>query len=184
MSGELITKEEIERFKKEGNIFVKEWKVRGANPAINWKMMRGERKQGINFIISKICTWLPPSGMKNWFYRRMGVTIGKNVSISRDVYLDPIYPDLIKIEDNVILGWGSTIFTHELTPTRIRLGSVVIGKNSMISEHSLVRPGVGIGNNSVVAAMSYVNKDVGDYELVGGVPEHLIKRTRRDPDKF
>ena len=182
MSAAIISNDDIREFRRTGKVFVKEWKVRGANPAINWKKMRGERRQAMNFMITKLCTWLPPSRMKNWLYRRIGVSIGRNVSISPDVFLDPIYPDLIKIKDNVILGWGSVIFTHELTPTKIRIGSVVIEENSMISEHSLVRPGVRVGKNSVVAAMTYVNKDIGSYEMVGGVPEHLIKRIKRNQE--
>ena len=134
---------------------------------------------GLKFFVVRACTWLPPSGLKNWLYMRIGVSIGKNVSISPDVFLDPLYPDLIMLEDNVILGWGSVIFTHELTNTKIRIGSVRVRKNSMVGEMSLVRPGTEIGENSLVAAMSFVNRDVGDDEEVGGVLEHLIKRLKR-----
>ncbi len=179
MCGNLIRRDEIAGFKKTGRKFIREWKVHDVNPAIRWKEMRNKHRQGFNFLIVKMCSWLPPSKLKNWLYRRIGVSIGKNVSISPDVFLDPIYPELIMLEENVILGWGSVIFTHELTNTKIRLGSVRVKKNSMVGELSLVRPGTEIGENSIVAAMSFVNKDVGDYEEVGGVPEHLIKRLRR-----
>jgi acetyltransferase-like isoleucine patch superfamily enzyme len=178
MQKHLISKNEIMEFRKTGKKIVKEWEV-SINPAIRWKEIRNKYKQGFNFFIIKMCSWMPPSGLKNWFYRRMGVTIGKNVSISLDVLLDPFYPELIMIEDNVILGWGSVIFTHELTNTKIRIGSVVIRKNSLLGEFSLVRPGTEIGKDSLVAAMSFVNKDVGDYEEVGGIPGHIIKRLKR-----
>jgi acetyltransferase-like isoleucine patch superfamily enzyme len=169
----------MEEFKRTRKKFIKEGEIHSINPAIRWKELRGKYRQSFNFFIVKACTWLPPSGLKNWLYRRIGVIIGKNVSISPDVFLDPIYPDLIMLEDNVILGWGSVIFTHEFTNTKIRIGSVRVKKNSMVGELSLVRPGTEIGSNSLVAAMSFVNKDVGDCEEVGGVPEHLIKRLKR-----
>ena len=176
---DMVSKAEIENFKFTGEKFLKEWKVRGTNPAIRWKEIRNKYRQGFNFFIVKTCSWLPPSGLKNWLYRRTGVIIGKNVSISPDVFLDPLYPELIMLEDNVILGWGSVIFTHELTNTSIRIGSVRVKKDSMVGELSLVRPGTEIGENSLIAAMSFVNKDAGDCEEVGGVPEHLIKRLKR-----
>lgn len=179
MCRNIVKKDEILKFQKTGKKFLKEWDVHDINPAIRWKEIRNKYKQGFNFFIIKMCSWLPPSRLKNWLYRRTGVKIGKNVSISPDVFLDPIYPELIMLEDNAILGWGSVIFTHELTNTKIRLGSVRVKKNSMVGEMSLVRPGTEIGENSLVAAISFVNKDVGDYEEVGGVPEHLIKRLKR-----
>jgi maltose O-acetyltransferase len=179
MCANLVKKGEIDEFRENGKKFLGEWNVHGVNPAIRWKEMRNNYRQGFNFFIIKTCSWLPPSKLKNWLYRRIGVTIGKNVSISPDVFLDPIYPELIMLEDNVILGWGSVIFTHELTNTKIRIGSVRVRKNSMVGEMALVRPGTEIGENSLVAAMSFVNKDVGSYEEVGGVPEHLIKRVKR-----
>jgi len=58
----------------------------------------------------------------------MGTNIGKNVAISPDVFLDPLFPEFITIEDGVILGWGSKIFSHEILKDTIKLGRVSIKK--------------------------------------------------------
>ena len=45
----------------------------------------------------------------------------------------------------------------------------------VISSNVLILEGVKIGNGSVVAAGSVVNKDVPPYSIVGGVPAKVIK---------
>ena len=56
--------------------------------------------------LNEILRKLPPCSLKNNLYRAMGVKIGKDVVISPDVVLDPVFPELITVEDGVILGWG------------------------------------------------------------------------------
>ncbi|MBK6937136.1 MAG: hypothetical protein IPH18_09830 [Chitinophagaceae bacterium] len=45
-----------------------------------------------------------------------------------------------------------------------------------IGSNVYIRNGIKIGNGAVIAAGSVVVKDVGDYEIVGGVPARLIKK--------
>lgn len=152
---------------------------RGYNPARNWSKYRHPLVQGKNYAIILVCKLLPPCELKNHLYRLIGVTIGKNVSIANDAILDPIFPELIKIEDNVIIGWGTKLFTHEFTLESARIGSIIVKKNSMIGEFSVVRPGVTVGQNSLVAAMSFVNEDVPPDTVEGGVPIHILRHLRR-----
>lgn len=119
---------------------------------------------------------LPPCGIKNFIYRRMGVKLGKNVVIFPNADLDVALGELITVEDNVVLGFGCSIVTDALTQDEIRLGKVHIKKNAVIGGHSFIAPGVTIGKNAIVANCACVTKDVGDYELVGGVPAQLIKK--------
>lgn len=49
-------------------------------------------------------------------------------------------------------------------------GPVVLKKNCRIGSHSTIMPGVTIGENAIVGAHSFVNRDVGDGEVVVGVP--------------
>lgn len=50
-----------------------------------------------------------------------------------------------------------------------------IGKGCLIGEGSIIRPGVKRGDKTIVAAASFVNKDVLENEIVGGVPQRHIK---------
>jgi acetyltransferase-like isoleucine patch superfamily enzyme len=175
-----ITEKEILDFRKHGKKILKEVGFRpGENPARKWHQYKHPLRQAKNYIIVIICRYLPPCEFKNDLYRLMGAQIGKNVSIANDSILDTIFPELIKIEDNVIIGWGTKIFTHEFTPMKFRVGSVLIKKNSMIGESSIVRPAVTIGKDSMIAAMSFANEDVEDGTLEGGVPIHVIKHHQR-----
>ncbi len=81
---------------------------------------------------------------------------------------------LIRIDENSIIGWGSKLFTHEFTQTSVLFGTIHIKKNSLVGEGSIIRPGVVVGENVLIAAMSFVNKDVEDGFEEGGVPIHII----------
>lgn len=52
---------------------------------------------------------------------------------------------------------------------------VVIGNDVWIGANSVIMDGVVIGDGAIVAANSVVTKDVGNYEIVGGVPAKHIK---------
>lgn len=59
-----------------------------------------------------------------------------------------------------------------------RISSVkptVIGNDVWIGADVLIKNGVTIGNGAVVAARAVVTKDIGPYEVWGGVPARLIK---------
>ena len=89
--------------------------------------------------------------------------------------MDIGFPQLITIKDGTVLGQGVTIFAHESSITKIRLGRVTIGKRALIGIKSVIRSGVSIGDNAVVAMGSIVARDVKNNELVGGVPARKIR---------
>lgn len=171
-----ISDRELRKFREENEKILKEFKSTiDTNLARNWYRFKGSFQQAKNYLVITICKFLPPSGLKNHLYRLIGVDVGESVSIANGVIIDTIFPELIKIEDNAIIGWGSKLFAHEFDLESFRIGSIRVGKNSMIGEFSVVRPGVDIGKNSQVAAMSFVNEDVEEETLEGGVPIHMIK---------
>jgi acetyltransferase-like isoleucine patch superfamily enzyme len=170
-----ITKNELEHFRTTGSKILKIVTLsKDENPARKWYKYKNPVIQAFNYAIILLCEKLPPCEFKNNLYRMMGAKIGKNVSIANDCILDTIYPELILIEDNVIIGWGSKLYTHEFTQDTARIGTIHFKKKSMLGEWSVVRPGVCFGNNSLVAAMSFVNRDVPDDFVEGGVPIHVI----------
>ena len=70
-------------------------------------------------------------------YQKSTVEIGDNVSIGHNVTIHGA-----KIEDNVLVGIGATVFDH-----------VVIGSNSIIAANSLVLTGTIVEPNSVYAGV-------------------------------
>jgi acetyltransferase-like isoleucine patch superfamily enzyme len=136
-----ISKKELNDLRKSNKRVLKTVKFKvGTNPARKWYKYKNPIKQAKNYFIVLICKILPPCEFKNSLYKLIGVKIGKNVSIANDSIIDPIFPELIKIEDNVIIGWGAKLFTHEFTLDTFRVGSIIIQRNSMIGEYSVIRP--------------------------------------------
>ncbi len=58
--------------------------------------------------------------------------------------------------------------------------SIVIGNDVWIGANAVLLPGVHIGNGAVIAAGAVVCKDVGAYEIVGGVPARVIRKRFSD----
>ena len=80
----------------------------------------------------------------------------------------------VVIEDFVQIGSHCSIYS--ISTIDNKEGQVKLQKNCKIGSHSVVMPGVTIGENSIVGAMSFVNADVPDNEVVAGVPAKIIKK--------
>lgn len=52
---------------------------------------------------------------------------------------------------------------------------VVIGNDVWIGANVIILPGVKIGDGAILAAGAVITKDVGSYEIVGGIPAKIIK---------
>ncbi|MBI4128404.1 MAG: hypothetical protein HY459_05070 [Parcubacteria group bacterium] len=59
-------------------------------------------------------------------------------------------------------------------------GEVEIGDYAYVGAYALVNPCVKIGRGAVVGAYSYVDKDIGDYEVGWGQPWRRRKTRRVD----
>ena len=129
--------------------------------------------------------------------------IGDNVVIYEDVYL--FNPDKIKFGNNISIHPNSyiqasgglvidsdvsiahdvTIMTethnYHLLDTNIKdqsmnRRSVCIHQNVWVGAKSTILLGVTIDSGAIIGANSLVNKNVGENEVVGGVPCRLIKK--------
>ncbi len=78
------------------------------------------------------------------------------------------------IEDFVQIGSHCSIYS--ISTIDNKKGRITLKKNCKVGSHSVVMPGVTIGKNSVVGAFSFVNKDIPDNVVAGGVPAKVIKQ--------
>lgn len=140
-----------------------------------WKNIRHPVRVLKNFIIATVCRFMPDMKLKSMLYRKMGVKIGKNVSLL-GVKMDIFFPELIEIGDNTLIGQDTMLVTHEFLNSHWKKGRIKIGENVMIGTLCLILPGVEIGDNAIVAAYSLVNKNVKPNEFVGGVPAKEIRK--------
>ena len=125
-------------------------------------------------VVLAMTRWMHSGPVKNALLRSIGMRIGQHVFIAATVQFDIQFPELITIEDGVILGMHSHIATHEVTHSHIRLGKVRIGRNALIGGQATVRSGVTVGENAVVAMRAFVTQDVPPNTLVTGEPERKV----------
>lgn len=114
------------------------------------------------------------NGPKLWLLRWCGAKVGTNVFISTDVWIDPTFPQLLTIEDNVMVGVGVKIALHEFGPRQFRAGRVVIRKGAIIGGFALIGQGVEIGEGAVVAGGAAVGRDVAAGRLAVGNPARIM----------
>jgi acetyltransferase-like isoleucine patch superfamily enzyme len=79
----------------------------------------------------------------------------------------------VVIEDFVQIGSHCSIYSVSTIDDKI--GPVTLKKNCKIGSHSVVMPGVTVGENSVVGAFSFVNHDIPDNVVAVGVPVAVIR---------
>ncbi|MFF2889531.1 acyltransferase [Paenibacillus sp. NPDC057967] len=130
-----------------------------------------------NFIFIQLARYCPVLPWKNWIYRRvLGMKVGEHTAFALMVMVDVFFPERITVGNNSIIGYNTTILTHEYLIKEYRLGYVHIGDHVMIGANTTILPGVTIGDYAVVAAGSVVHKDVPAHAFVGGNPMRLIER--------
>jgi acetyltransferase-like isoleucine patch superfamily enzyme len=126
------------------------------------------------FLISRIA-WSP---LKIFFFRLMGVKIGKNVYIAPWVVLDAMFPSLIELQDNCFLGVGCVLITHEYTTTGFRIGRVRIGAGTVIGAFTIIRSQVSIGRAVNTGLGSVVFHDIPDGMTAIGNPARYETKTK------
>ena len=142
-----------------------------------WRKIRNVPLILRNFAVVTLCKHLPASEFKNKLYRRIGMKIGKNVSIFGSNF-DIFFPEMIEIGDNCIIGQSTMFITHEFLTDEWHNGRIKIGNNVLIGAMTLVIPGVEIGDNCTIAAYSLVNKSVPPDSFAGGVPVKILGKKK------
>src|SRR5438309_11131945 len=91
--------------------------------------------------------------------------LGKNFDIGTFTYINSRYR--VEIRDNVQIGSHCSIYSHSTIDGKN--GPVILEKNCKIETHSTIMPNVTIGENSIIGAHSFVNKDIPKNEICVGV---------------
>ncbi len=127
----------------------------------NWKQPR--IKEG------KLTKW-------NWVVQGLeGLSLGKYTDIGAFSYINAKYG--VTIEDHVELGSHCSIYSESTIDGKT--GKVYIGRNAKIGSHSTIMPNVNIGENAIIGAYSFVNKDIPDNTLAFGIPCKEYKKIEK-----
>jgi maltose O-acetyltransferase len=123
-------------------------------------------------------------------FRKKGVKIGNNTFIAHTVHIDKQKEAKVEIGNNCFITRNVMILSHVDTHVggplgiwknlglRRLKGDVIIGDNVFVGVQSVIMPGIKIGNNSVIGALSLVNNDVPANTVVGGTPAKKICSTQ------
>lgn len=107
------------------------------------------------------------------------INIGENVYIEKYVSIDG--RGGVIIEDNVEIGAGTRITTHDASYSCVFQGypiteePVKLCKNSWIGTSVVILPGITVGERAVVGAGAVVTKDIPPKTVVVGIPARPIK---------
>lgn len=79
----------------------------------------------------------------------------------------------VTLEDDVQIGSHCSLYSDSTIDNK--QGPVHLKKNCRIGSHSVIMPGVTIGENSRIGAFSFVTKDIPDNVIAFGVPARVIR---------
>jgi maltose O-acetyltransferase len=116
------------------------------------------------------------------FYRKLGVQIGRNTCIYRDVIISGAGAEPVAIGENCVLT-GCVLLAHDASTNRylkINYGElsptapIVVEDDCFIGYGAIVLMGVTIGKGSIVGAGAVVTKDVPSGSVVVGNPGKVV----------
>ena len=98
--------------------------------------------------------------------------MGMNFDIGEFTYINAEYG--VSIHNEVQVGSHCVIYSNSTIDNK--KGPVVLQKNCKIGTHSTIMPGVTIGENSIIAAYSFVTKNIPSDEIWEGIPAKFKKK--------
>jgi len=109
----------------------------------------------------------------NWMVQGVkGLTLGDYVDIGSFSYINAQAG--VEIGDYVQIGSHTSIYSVSTIDNKRE--KVVIEEYACVGSHSVVLPGAYIGKNSIVGAMSLVNKIIPANEVWAGCPARFIRK--------
>ena len=114
-------------------------------------------------------------GMTKWNWMcqyKENLKLSKNTDIGAFTYINAKYG--VEIQDNVQIGSHCAIYSWSTIDNK--KGKVTVKRHAKIGSHSVIMPGVTIGENSIIGASSFVNKDVPDNAMAYGIPIKVLRK--------
>jgi acetyltransferase-like isoleucine patch superfamily enzyme len=109
----------------------------------------------------------------NWMVQNKdGLKLGYKTDIGAFTYINA--KKGVEIEDFVQVGSHCSLYS--VSTIDDKEGEITLKKNCKVGSHSVVMPGVTVGENSIIGAYSFVNKDIPANVIAMGVPVKVIKK--------
>ncbi len=108
----------------------------------------------------------------NWLVQNLqNFHLGFKTDIGAFSYINAKYG--VTIEDFVQVGSHCSIYS--VSTIDEKTGPVMLKKGCRVGSHSVIMPGVTIGESAIVGAFSFVNSDIPDGTIAYGVPAKIIR---------
>jgi len=137
----------------------------------------------VNDMTDRFSDWKPPKiedgkpTEYGWIVKSIdSLKLGYKTDIGAFTYINA--KNGIIIEDYVQIGSHCSIYSVSTIDNNE--GLVVLKRNCRIGSHSIVMPGVTVGENSIIGAFSFINKDIPDNVLALGIPVRVIRELTDD----
>ena len=109
----------------------------------------------------------------NWICQyHENLKLGKDVDIGAFTYINA--KQGVEIEENVQIGSHCSIYSWSTIDDK--QGKVIIKRNARVGAHSVIMPGVTVGENAVIGALSFVNKDIPDNVIAVTPSARVVRR--------
>lgn len=113
----------------------------------------------------------------NWMVQdKDKLKLGYKTDIGAFTYINA--KNEVIIEDYVQIGSHCSIYS--ISTIDNKEGKVHLKNNCKIGSHSIIMPGVSIGENSIIGAFSFVNNDIPSNVIAFGIPAKIIKKIGED----
>ena len=134
-------------------------------------------------MIGRFKNWKPPKiepsklTKYNWLVQYPdNLELGYKTDIGAFTYINAKFG--VVIGDNVEIGSHCSIYSVSTIDNKE--GEVILKRNCRIGSHSVIMPGVTVGENSIIGAFSFVNMDVPDNTITVGVPAKVIRNLTQE----
>jgi len=107
------------------------------------------------------------------------VTIGANSCVDRGTFGNTVIGRGTKIDNLVHIGHNSIIGKHCVITAFVCTGGCEIGDGAWLGIHSIVWH-VKVGRRALIGMGAVVLKDVGEEDVVVGVPARVLRKRRKD----
>ena len=110
--------------------------------------------------------------MYNWMVQHKDkLRLGYKTDVGAFTYINA--KNGVIIEDYVQIGSHCSVYS--ISTIDEKEGPVVLKRNCKIGSHSVIMPGITVGENSIIGAFSFVNRDIPPNVIALGIPAKVAR---------
>lgn len=139
---------------------------------------------------SWILSPIEPRKIRPWVLRVIGCSVGKDVFIGSQVWIDAGHADLITLEEHSHLDARCVVLCHkrqldnyyqgdDYAKLPYKTAAVKLCRGCSVGTDTLLMPGVTIGEGAIVGAGSLVTKDIPEWTIAVGRPAKVVKHIKK-----